>query len=306
LPAEIFWYTTILFKNVDALERIALYGSHGEKDRERTDEFSHAGIMLRSLTEYNVRSMCGAAVYGAGLKDYVEGRVSGKKFWKNTLSGKIDENGRRWLSGADKHFFEPTITLERSSNRPRISGACACSLASEGSLCPHVAALMIAWVRKRQEFVEEGNGQTMESEFLEARRRVSDSLREVVTSIENGSSRSEDLFVLQKAHSKLRVWAADVKEVTDGDQRKYFARKFSETLNSVSFVLMSAIETKYGVGATELYNKTTVSTFARALELFVNSGHRKSTDSIRRKKTSPVSSNVSRSWDTLLEEFARR
>ncbi len=65
------------------------------------DTFSHAGMVLHSLTEFNVRSMCGEAVYGAGLQNYTQGRVSDMKFSKNTLSGKLDESGRKWLSSND-------------------------------------------------------------------------------------------------------------------------------------------------------------------------------------------------------------
>jgi len=325
--------TSLLFRNVDKLKQLAVFGHLAEEEyqlsgvKTEKNAFSHAGMVLRSLTEYNVRNMCGEAVYGAGLQNYRQERVSDKRFSKNTLSGKLDESGRRWLSSSDPQFFEPMITLERNSKRPLISGGCGCSLASDGSLCTHMAALMIAWVRKPQEFVEEED-KAMKSEFEEARQRVMESLKELVGCIEKGSSRSDDLRLLQKTYSKLRLWADDVKEAnggalaTRGAQRdedlRPLIREFSETLNSVSFALIAAIESKYKVGATDLYNMATVSTFARMLELFVESeDHRKSVDSMlvratrgrkKRALTSPttVSSHTARSWDSLVENFSGR
>ena len=292
--AEIFRRTSLLFKNVDKLKQLALLG-HRDQDEDglprvevEKNTLSHAGMVLRSLTEYNVRSMCGEAVYGAGLQNCTQDRVSDMKFSKNTLSGKVNESGRKWLSSHDPQFFEPTITLERNSKRPLIRGGCACSLASEGSLCTHMAALMIAWVRKPRDFVEVGEDQTRKSEFEEARQRVLDSLKELIGCIEKGSSKTDDLRLLQKTYSKLRLWTNDVKEANGGlkilgekqdKDLRPLINEFSETLNSVSFALMFAIESKYKVGATDLYNMTTVSTFARMLELFVESeGRRKSVD----------------------------
>ena len=278
--AEIIRRTSLLFKNVDKLKQLALSGRHTEEEDGlpgvETDTFSHAGMVLHSLTEFNVRSMCGEAVYGAGLQNYTQGRVSDMKFSKNTLSGKLDESGRKWLSSNDPQYFEPMITLERNSKRPRISGGCACSLASEGSLCTHMAALMIAWVRKPQDFVEAVAGQGNRSsrwpgsalwahsmKWSAASKRVVRGtticgyFRKRTQSSGSGRTMSEE------ANTALTLGAKP-----DEDLRPLI-REFSETLNSVSFALMSAIESKYTVGATNLYNTATVSTFARVLELFV-------------------------------------
>jgi hypothetical protein len=191
-----------------------------------------------------------------------------------------------------------------------------------------MAALMVAWVRKPQDFVEAGEDQMRKSKFEEARQRVVDSLRELIGCIEKSSSRIYDLRLLQKTYSKLKLWVDDVKEANDGgltilaeksekDVRP-FIREFSETLNSVSFAIMSAIERKYNVGTTDLYNMTTVSTFARMLELFVESeSHRKLVDSRlvrgssgRKKETltssATISSHTARSWDSLVENFSGR
>lgn len=322
MSSELFRRTNVLFKNIDKLEQVTLFDYHTEEGRpeSRKDPLSSAGIVLRSLTEYNVRSICGGAVYGAGLQDYAQGRVSEKKFWKNTLSGKLDESGKKWLTSSGSQFFKPIITLERNTKSPRISGGCACSMASDGSLCPHMAALMIAWVRKPQEFSESLDGEAKMSEFHEARQRVADSLNELTKGIVDGTSRAEDLRVLQKTYSKLGLWAADVRKANHSDledhagQSKDLVLKFSETLNSVSLALMSAIDSKYGVGVVDLYNKSIVSTFGKSLDLLVESaGQRKSPVSEKRKvrkrkaSTNPnISPRTARSWDKLIENFASR
>ena len=320
LSSEIIRRTNLLFKNMDKLEQISLFGCQTEEGLELgKDPFSSAGIVLRSLTEYNVRSICGAAVYGSGLQDYAQGRVSEKRFWKNTLSGKVDESGKKWLPGSGSQFFDPTITLERNAKSPRISGSCACTMASDGSLCPHMAALMIAWVRKPQEF-ERVESEAKRSGFERVWQRVANSLNELTSGIGNGTSRAEDLRVLQRTYSKLRLWATDVREANEGDlknhggQSKDLILKFSETLNSVSLAIMSAIDSKYCVGAVDLYNKSTVSTFGKSLYLLAESaGQRKPAASEKRKvkkrratSNPKISSRIGRSWDSLIENYASR
>ena len=322
LSSEVFRRTNLLFKNIDKLEQVTLFGYHAKEGglEPGKDPFSSAGIVLRSLTEYNVRSICGDAVYGAGLQDYTQRRVSDMRFWRNTLSGKVDQSGKKWLTSSGSQFFEPTITIERNAKSPLISGGCPCSIASDGSLCPHIAALMIAWVRKPHEFSESLDDEAKLSECDEARQRVADSLSELTKGIVGGTSKAEDLRVLQKTYSKLRLWAADVMEINDSSltvhagQSKDLVLKFSETLNSISFALMSAIDSKYGLGAVDLYNKSIVSTFGKSLDLLVEStGQRKPAVSEkgkvkkRRASTNPkISSHVTRSWDDLIENFASR
>lgn len=93
--AEIFRRTSSLFRNVDRLDQIALTGSSQneageegpskrieEKRQPGEDNLSRAGAVLRSLNEYKVRSMCGEAIYSVGLQNYMQGRVSDKRFLK--------------------------------------------------------------------------------------------------------------------------------------------------------------------------------------------------------------------------------
>ena len=224
----------------------------------------HGGTILRDLDEYEIRKLCGEAIYGAGQQDYLLGRVSEKRFSNDRLSGKVDESGRKWLSGSDAPFFEPTITLERKNNSKKIHayGYCACSFAKEGSLCPHIAALMVAWVRKREEFEERVN----EKDIEKARTRVIDSAKELSDLVTKEGTGSTDLEVLRKTYSKLRIWTDEVKEA-DSRNEKASLRDFSSIINCISLSLMSAIETKYEIKAVDLYNRNTVSTFGKVLNL---------------------------------------
>ena len=325
--SEIFRRTNLFFKNVDKLKQLASFSTCATNHNKvpiakgQTTIFSRAGMILGSLTEYNARKICGDALYGAGLQNYVQGRVIDKRFWKNTLSGKLDETGRKWLSGRDPQFFEPIITIERSSKRPRISGHCGCSLASEGSICTHMAALLIAWVRKPQDFVEGVDYETIMSEFDEIKGAVTESLRELTECIEGGSSKTDDLRLLQKTYSKLRLWVDEVKEANyDGTvehaahKEKDLIREFSKTIHDAAFAIMTAFESKYRIGVTDVYNRNTVSTFAKVFELFVESADHNGVGLISRPKkgrkrgTKPITHSpyTTRTWDSLVENFSGR
>lgn len=275
--AEIARSIALLFKNVDLLESYAL--------ENRVDDSS--GAVLRSLNEYNVRSISGEAIYGAGLQTYIQGRVSEKRFSSDTLSGKVDEKS---LSGVQ--FFEPTITLERKKNSKKIHayGYCACNFGAEGSLCPHMAALMVAWVRKRGDF-----GFASEKDFEIAKTRVVDSTRQVLDLITK-SPKSTDLDLLHKTYSKLRLWTGEVR-----DSKSTALRDFSWTINYVSLALISAIGAKYEISAIDLYNKNTVSTFGKVLDLITE----KNLARRSKARSKGVSSRAARSWDKLVENFVK-
>ena len=364
---------------MDKLGQIALFGrSEGEVLEPPTasgrriegveeDKISHAGRVLRSLNEHMVKDMCGDAVYNAGLMNYMQGRVSDRRFSDNTLSAKLNE-GRKGLLSRGPQFFEPRVTLQRNSKKGstiEIYGHCDCSVARSRNLCTHIAALMIAWVRKPRGFEEEEQWEGSEeaekggtatlSEFEEARKRVMRSLKELVSCIESSSSKADELEVLQKTYSKLRLWTNQVKEATREGRNSVLPgmlsnspsspqqsqsgtgntfhrpliHEFSATINSVSFAIMSEIESKYpDIGSTDLYNSMTVSTFAKVLESFVESASYKVADTSvvveedanKKKKqkdeeegmliVGPAATTVSssskrtgRSWDSLIDEF---
>lgn len=283
---EIFRRTSLLFKSVDALKGFIFHD--GE---EGVSLGARGGLVLRSLNEFKVRKLFGEAVYGAGLQSYLQGRVLDKRFSSDTLSGKVDETGRKWLS--DAQFFEPTMTLE-GSGKIHVYGYCACNLAVEGSLCQHMAALMTSWVRKPEEFEK----RVSEKDFESAKGRVVESIKELVDHIEkDGSSRSTDLEVLQRTYSKLKLWTEEIREAGRKDNLTSVLQ-FSNTINDLSLALISAIENKYQVRAVDLYNRSTVSTFGKALDLLSSASRRKPSAAKARSRTA-------RSWDKLLDGFTK-
>jgi hypothetical protein len=281
-----------LIRNVETLKDFIF---HGEEKESQVTQSKFGGSVLRTLNELTVRKLCGEVIYGAGLQSYLQGRVSEKRFSSDTLSGKLDESGRKWLAGEEKQFFEPTITLERNKGSKKIHtyGYCGCNLATEGSLCPHMAALMVAWVRKYEEFEE----RVSEKDFESAQDRVDDSVRELANLVEKGgSSRYADQEVLQRTYSRLKLWTAGARAARkNGNQA--LIRDFSQTINYVSLALISAVESKYRVEATDLYNKNTVSTLGIVLDSLAKNVHQKKQ---REKKSRP---RTSRSWDKLLDDF---
>jgi hypothetical protein len=312
--AEIFRRTSRLFNNVEELKRLALDSSVCSREiscrKAEKDCLSYSGANLRNLNEFKVRESCGNVLFRAGLQEYLQGRVVDKKFSKNTLSGKLDERGKKSESGNDPVIFESDVTIEGSS-KLRFFGNCQCALAKEGSLCAHMVALMIAWVKNPREF----ENQAREDEFDLVKSRVMRSLEELTGCIENGSSRGADLEILQKTYSRLNRWADDVEEATyDRSDAQILMREFSKTMNSVSFAMLSEFERKYKIRAVDIYNKATVTTFARMLDLFAESSSPRKFDEsmkIKSKKRLETStsarrtSSPSRSWDVLVESFAR-
>jgi hypothetical protein len=313
---EIFRRTNALFKNIDKLGGIAI--SADQRRGESGNGLEPVSIILKNLSEYDVRSMCGAVIYGAGLQDYIQGRFSVGRFRKNVLWGRVNESGKKWVPEGNLQVFEPMVTVEMNSNKHRISGDCACSFAGEGNLCPHMATLMIAWVRKPQEFEEGHDERALRSEFDDTRREVLGSLRELVDLIGEDTPKADVLWVLQRMYSKLAIWAGDVKTDDDrkGGESISMISDFSATVNSVAFAVMSRLERKYRIGAIDLYNKATVATLAKALELLVENSSskklvRQNTGSEKRKKrafkrTTTTSPQVARSWDSLIENFSGR
>jgi len=312
LPAEIFRRTNVLFENVGKLERLALSGINESSQGPDDKGSSRAGLVLRTLSDFDARSICGAVIYGAGVQEFNRGRVLEKKFLKDSLSGKVEDARQKQL------FFEPSITLEKKSpNKFRTFGDCSCALSEEGSLCAHIAALMVAWVKRPEDFTE---SKSTKFEFEIAKHSVASSLDQLVSCIEEvRSTASEDFEVLQRTYGKLRIWAGEIKDAknhpSSSKESRLAIHELSLTVNRISFGIISAIENKYNTRtATELYNKNTVSTFGRILETFAQSpAFRKlPAKSNRGKRKMPATasekpqSSTTRSWDTLIEDFAGR
>ena len=130
----------------------------GEKGRDSPESVkATSGNVLRILKEHQIRKVCGEMMYRAGAEVYTLGDISELKFAENTLLGRIVVGGRKKSTCPVNKIqsFQPIVTLERNSRAIRTYGECQCALAKEGTICPHMAALMIAWARVSREFKED-------------------------------------------------------------------------------------------------------------------------------------------------------
>jgi hypothetical protein len=289
----------VLFAKADEFEELTLFllcSAEGKKDA-----INDSGNVLRNLTEFKIRKICGEVVYRAAMQGY--SKISEKKFADNTLSGIMDARGK---DPREIQFFRPEITLEgKNSRKIRAYGKCECKLGIEGNLCPHMAALMIAWARGPREFDEDP--EYMKSKFEKGKHEVMSSLEELLILFEN-SSRAEDFDLLQKIYSRMEHWTNAVGEsnrsswlVKNFDPR----REFSGTINYLLLSIVSEMERKYPkLEAIETYNRATLTTLGKVLELFVENTRyeRKSPLSNKERKTL---GETARSWDQLIENFAK-
>ena len=275
-----------------------------------------AGNALRSLNEYKIRRACGEVIYRVGLQVYSQNRVSEKTCGDNSLFGRMDV-GRNSSGPGGIKPIQPSVTLETKNSRSiRMFGDCQCAQASEGCICPHMAALMIAWVREPQAFKEDFG--YLRSKFEKAKQNVGISLEELLDFIETGTS-GETLGLLEKTYSKIRQWGDVIKEV-NGDDRVLRAsakifdplRELSGTINYVSLAIISAIGDRYKLRTLDVYNKSTLTSLGKVLELFVENTRYESKSfappSVKRRKAlrnKKGFQQTARTWDLLLENFAK-
>ncbi len=294
-------HADLLFKKVDELEELTfLLLRRGSKSGGKIAPSN----VLRNLTEFKVRRICSVVLYRVAAQGGIA--ISRKKVAGDTLRGEAEARG-----GDDnqRQFFKTGITLKRnSSTKISAYGDCQCPLGRAGNLCPHMAAIMIAWVRNPEEFEEDP--EYLRSLFEKTRQDVVSCLQDVADSSET-SSRSEDLDLLQKIYSKIRRWGNEVGQDYGGTARELLdfdpLREFSATVNYISLAIISAIERRYALPALEIYNRATLATLGRVLEMFAeNTGYAGKSSMEKKKEEKKVSrEKTARSWDLLVESFAR-
>jgi hypothetical protein len=136
-----------------------------------------------------------------------------------------------------------------------------------------------------------------------------------------GSSRNEDFTVLQQVSIIMKQGAVDSK----AEKREIV--EFAKLTSVVSASIIAALDTKYGLGAMALYNRATAGIMGELMERFIEKVQKapaaaadrsmvKEEGQVRedaQTNTTPVvfaeaekknASDVSRSWDSILEEFA--
>lgn len=235
-------------------------------------------------------------LYRTGIQEYV--KVFEKKFANNSLSGRVDAEGKD-----HGKVFRPNISFEKNSGKIHTFGDCQCALGSQGNFCPHIAALMIAWVRRSEEFEEDPKH--LRSDFEAARQKVENSLKEILLLLENSSS-TESLDLLQKTYSNVKLWSEAFREISNKNRirtREFDPiREFSETINHISLAILSTIERRHDIPTIDVYNKATLTSVGKVLELFVeNTRYDNKSLAVKKRK---VSRKTTRSWDVLVENFS--
>jgi len=284
-----------------------------------------SGNVLRVLNESQIRKICGEVIYRAGVEVYNLGNsVSQKKFAENSLIGIIGVKGKKSTSNLPEiSQFQSIITLEKEGNSKkaiRTYGECNCTLAGEGTICPHMAALLIAWVRVPKEFKQDP--EHLRSKFEKERQNVNGTLEELLEFLQNGTD-AEVFDVLQKTYARLRGWRDTLNEIGSLRGKREYNSKFDPvcelggTINHVSLAILSAVGHKYKVRAIDIYNDATLTTFGKVLELFVENIYAgkslNASSPVKREGkmiSDPTNSSSSqkttkRSWDMVIENFAK-
>jgi hypothetical protein len=307
--------TAHLFEMMDKLEELTLLclqSSQEKADPENAKVVS--GGVLRDLSDFKIRKICGEVIHRVGLQIYNQHGVADAKFAENSLYGKIEMGGNDSRQ-IPIQFFRPRVTLDRVKSRSiRSYGECQCRIADEGNLCPHMSALLIAWVREPREFKEDP--EYLISNFEKARMEVRGSLGELLGSMEN-MTRAEALDILQKIYTKIRQWRSEIKEFPNDSFLAFGAKKFdpicelSAEVNYVSLAVLSAIQTKYKLRTIDIYNSGTLTTFGAVLKLFVDNtryndkSFTANKQQKRSKKNTDVDKETARTWDLLVENFSK-
>ena len=311
---EIVRRTQVFFKSMDKLEELTISFFAGTTKEKQGPVKIASGPVFRGLTELKIRKICGEVIYRAGVQQYTLGRVSEEKFADNTLFGKV--SGNKSKSPGEIQYFHPSITLERENAKTlRTFGECECELAREGTLCTHMAALLIAWARQPQKFEEDL--EYLRSRFEEAQQNVLSSLEDLLSFVESSSTKAEVFALLQETYSQIKSWGNGISEAgRDPRANVHFDpfREFSSTINYVSLAIMAAVERKYSLEILDLYNSATLATFGRVLTLFVESTGDSDKSPVRSssrgkqkagKKSGNAAKKTVRSWDLLIENFTK-
>lgn len=338
-----------LFRRFDELQRLVILSPEG------VDQASSEQLSL--ITENVVRQWSPPRSYLTGLQYFMEGRVSEQRVWRSILSGTVNVHRKKgvaarflpWVDDDANTSYSVRIEMRGLASPAAVqegsylhAGAyCQCAQDGMRDACPHLVALLLSWVRNPRSFKQspemaspnEGriDGQKQLPSLVKATARVLDALDEMVSCIaSDGSSRADVLEMLQLTYSKMRLASSQLaerwSEISSGHE--------SEPLVVSSFIIdviasrvLSALDSRYFMGAVQLKNKAEVDAIGKALQSFAESVGREQhfpepsgVGNERRQEKPPVVSpflqetraesrlgekRVTRSWDKIVEEFSR-
>lgn len=234
---------------------------------------------LLSMTERDVELMFRrGTTYFQALTLFMSGSVVEKNVMWNRLAGKVREKGAV--------YCEPEVEVIRKGNRAAANLGCDCSVFTKRDACPHVVALMLAWVRKRDTFRtavqtagaryrEDDTGYDdkpweTESRIVTASHRALWLLDDVAEGLET-SSRRDDLDVIQQLQSMIKncALAYDSADLTHAHNHAYLRDVLSIT-TAVCLGVMENIGRKYSLPFATVHYKGLLDTADRLVEMFLD------------------------------------
>ncbi|MEM2760335.1 MAG: hypothetical protein QXU32_04695 [Nitrososphaerales archaeon] len=278
---------------------------------------------LFRISEGEIRHLCrNNEVFWRGVEYFMQGRVMVRDA-RLTKSG-VEINAK--VRGKSAPYYDVDIIFDKKGNL--ITG-CDCP-ASARTMCKHVVAVLVCWSRKPRSFnldvsrvVEMApNESTIDQAFAERYRETLVRLEDIITRIHK-SSKNEDFAVIQQVHTLMKMG------IIDSDYAKKEIVEFVKLTSIASVSIIAALDAKYGFGAMSLYSRSTARIMGELVEMFIERTRTSSLPAeqpvIKEEKvrddTAPKagsempvgvteksggSSGVSRSWDSILEEFAAK
>jgi SWIM zinc finger len=258
-------------------------------------------ILSEFATEDSVRRWAEPENYLAGLQCYGEARLSHRTVSGNVLSAVVNARRKGKLhlprSGVTEYSVSIKVTPKAIRGEKwdyQINGHCDCPGVTEGEVCAHVVALLIAWLRKPAAFEileakEAGSGglemdprelARRNAELGEATYGVLTVLQELLVLMEDQKcSKNDTITVLETIYSRVKLASVGVEaalaEIStvpseDAAYRREAIVGFSVLLNAVSLRLFAAVEMRWKVGATALLNGANAVMTGRLLGALAN------------------------------------
>lgn len=268
--------------------------------------------LLLEIDEDYIKYLCrDRLTWLRGLDYYMQGRVTARSVHWNIL--------RASIKGRSKPYYNTEVVLEDINKGGfRASIGCNCMAFRDNKRCKHIAALLVAWVRKPGSFeVCEECSSTFDSDMPDIKGQT-DKILELVGDIAQAIEKSswrEDFEMLQNLHTMARNLARFNNLVSP---RHYM--ELSQMSGMAFTAILSFIDMKYGNDMMAFYNNTMSDLMAKMIERFVDSNRKR--DARTRhdaenlfntehgagmKVTGQIMTDQpSRSWDGIIDEFKKQ
>jgi len=274
---------------------------------------------LSKISEHGIKRLCrDSNIYWRGIEYFMQGRVFERSVEWNTIRAKV--------RGKSAPYYDVEVVFEQEKGGFSISMSCNCPSA-RNSICKHVVAVLVAWARKPESFaVSLGDAPERkdftEMQFQREAHGIFSVVGDLIVSMEE-SAWKEDFDVVQKVQTLVRQFA----QTPDGIQNDHYI-KLSHVAIAVCTNILVCLDKKYNLGAMRLYSRASAEVMGKVIESLVNEVHERKGTSMengkermqamkmkqediymvqdqQQKGDLHASGKASRSWDSIVEEFAR-